>query len=111
MFGTGLDFDRYGTYSERPIVNISNTAEFPDGVSMEQGAAVGHVAVTAYQALFEHADISTANSCFIQGASGGVGHILTQFALLSGVGVYVTVGVDTATVTEAQQTRNRSRTY
>lgn len=96
VFGTGLDFSPCGTYSERVIAGIDQVAKLPDGVSLREGAAIGHVAVTAYQAPFGQTDIRTANSCLIHGATGGVGHILIQLAVLCGTTVYVTVGSDAA---------------
>lgn len=92
IFGTGLDMSPCGTYAEYAVVPTDNCCTLPETVSFETGAAVAHVGVTAWRALFDHASLTPGDICLIHGGSGGVGHVAVQLAATSGAEVLATVG-------------------
>jgi NADPH:quinone reductase-like Zn-dependent oxidoreductase len=47
---------------------------------MVEAGAAGVVAVTAWRALVDHADLKPAEACLVHGGSGGVGHAAVQIA-------------------------------
>lgn len=62
----------------------------PDNVSFEEGAAAHMVALTAWQALFEHGKLQPGQRIFIHGGAGGVGHAAIQLAKQYGAYVITT---------------------
>lgn len=50
-------------------------------------AALPHVSLTAWQALFEEAGLTAGQTVLIQGAGGGVGHVAVQLAKWKGARV------------------------
>jgi NADPH:quinone reductase-like Zn-dependent oxidoreductase len=53
-----------------------------------------HVTLTAWQGLYELANLSAGQTVLIHGAAGGVGHIATQLAKLRGAQVIGTASVN-----------------
>jgi NADPH2:quinone reductase len=97
--GAGLGGDRPGTYAEFVTAPVERVAHLPEAVSFDEGAAVGHVGVAAWQAVIHHGDLQAAETCLIHGGGGGLGHIAVQLAAASG---------GTVITTEAEQeTRDR----
>jgi len=74
------DKDRIGTFAEFIAVNEADLAIKPLALTMEEAAAVPLVALTAWQALVEIADLKKGQKVFIQAGSGGVGTIAIQLA-------------------------------
>jgi NADPH2:quinone reductase len=96
IFGTGMDTDPRGTYAEYAVVPTDQCCHLPEGTTFQTGAAVAHVGVTAWRALFEHASLSPGHACLIHGGSGGVGHVAVQLAAAGGAEVIATAGRDNA---------------
>jgi NADPH:quinone reductase-like Zn-dependent oxidoreductase len=62
-----------GGYADYAIASAAMLAKKPDTLSHVDAASVPVVAVTAWQALFEQAQLSLGQSVLIHGAAGNVG--------------------------------------
>ena len=82
-----LDFRRDGAYAEYVTAPTRDMALKPTSVDHVQAAAVPIAALTAWQALFDAADLSAGQTVLIHGAAGGVGHFAVQFAKWKGARV------------------------
>jgi len=78
---------RDGSYAEYVAVPVSDVARKPKSLDHVHSAALPHVSLTAWQALFELADLTRGQTILIHGAAGGVGHIAVQLARLHGAKV------------------------
>ncbi len=78
---------RDGAYAEYVVVSASDIAMKPQLLDDTQAAALPHVTLTAWQALFELADLTAGQTVLIHGAAGGVGHIAAQLARWRGAHV------------------------
>jgi NADPH:quinone reductase-like Zn-dependent oxidoreductase len=84
--------DRIGTFAEYISMAESDVAMKPKTLTMEEAASVPLVALTAWQALVERADLKKGQKVFIQAGSGGVGSIAIQLAKHLGATVATTTG-------------------
>ncbi|WP_330961936.1 NADP-dependent oxidoreductase [Photobacterium sp. 53610] len=75
-----------GAYSEQILVEASSLSEVPDGVSLEQAAALPLAGQTAWQAL-EKASVKPKERVLILAGAGGVGHLAVQLAHVKGAEV------------------------
>lgn len=75
-----------GAWAERICVPPSQIAKVPDGVSMEQAAALPVAGLTALGALDAGGNL-LARKVLVTGASGGVGSLAVQLATFSGAEV------------------------
>jgi NADPH:quinone reductase-like Zn-dependent oxidoreductase len=64
----------------------------PTSIPLADAAAVPAVALTAWQGLFEHAELRAGQRILINGAGGGVGGYAVQFARQAGATVIATAG-------------------
>ncbi|MEY4757587.1 MAG: quinone oxidoreductase, nadph-dependent [Pseudomonadota bacterium] len=71
---------RIGTFAEFVAVKESALALKPKNISMEEAASLPLVALTAWQALVENAQLKPGQKVFIQAGSGGVGTFAIQLA-------------------------------
>lgn len=62
----------------------------PTAIPLTEAAALPSAALTAWQALFEHADLQAGQRILINGAGGGVGGFAIQFAKRAGATVVAT---------------------
>jgi len=85
-----LDLDRGGGYAEYAITNETEAAPKPKSISFEEAAATPIVALTAWQALIDKANLSARESVLIHGGSGGVGTFAIQIAKARGAKVLAT---------------------
>ncbi|MGL5870814.1 MAG: NADP-dependent oxidoreductase [Xenococcaceae cyanobacterium] len=76
-----------GGYADYAIANVDAIAPKPKTLDFTAAAAVPLVALTAWQALFEAANLSEGQTVLIHGASGGVGSMAVQFAKARGARV------------------------
>lgn len=83
---------RIGTFAEYIAIHENDVAFKPKGLSMEEAASVPLVALTAWQALVERANLKKGQKNFIQAGSGGVGTIAIQLAKHLGATVATTTG-------------------
>jgi NADPH:quinone reductase-like Zn-dependent oxidoreductase len=79
VMGRGGIF-RDGAYAEFAVVAATEVALVPDGIDVVSAAAVPHVGITAWQALFGIGGLTSGQTVLIHGAAGGVGHVAAQLA-------------------------------
>jgi len=78
---------RDGSYAEFVLVNAADIAAKPQSLDHAHAAALPHVTLTAWQALFELGNLRKGQTVLIHGAAGGVGHIAVQLAKWRGANV------------------------
>ena len=94
-----VDFPRDGAAAELVAVRALNLAFKPRNIPHEQAAALPLSALTAWQALFEHAHLAAGQAVLIHGGAGGVGTLALQLARWRGARVLATASArDTALV-------------
>src|SRR4051794_10046316 len=81
-----------GTFAERIAVHEDDLAIKPASLSMADAASVPLVALTAWQALVERANLQPGQKVLIQAGSGGVGTYAIQLAKHLGATVATTTG-------------------
>ena len=86
VFGL-TDWYRDGSLAEFVAVEARNLATKPGSLSHVDAAAFPMAALTAWQALFVHADLKAGQTVVIHGAGGGVGTLAVQLALSAGARV------------------------
>lgn len=93
VFGM-VNFPGHGrAYAEYVAAPAAHLALKPANVSHEEAAAATLAALTAWQALIDHASIKPGQKVLIHAAAGGVGHYAVQFA--KRLGAYV-IGTSSA---------------
>ncbi|MGI5413925.1 NADP-dependent oxidoreductase [Streptomyces chartreusis] len=83
VFGL-TDWTRNGTLAQYTAVEARNLAPLPADVDHVTAAALPISGLTAWQALFDHAQLTTGQNVLIHGAAGGVGSIAVQLAREAG---------------------------
>lgn len=78
---------RDGSYAEFVLAPGSDVAARPITLDHVHAAAIPHVSLTAWQALFGMANLQKGQTVLIHGVAGGVGHIAAQLAKLHGAKV------------------------
>jgi NADPH:quinone reductase-like Zn-dependent oxidoreductase len=81
---------RIGTFAELVPVKEASLALKPKELTMEEAASIPLVALTAWQALVEKANLQKGQKVFIQAGSGGVGTFAIQLAKHLGATVATT---------------------
>jgi NADPH:quinone reductase-like Zn-dependent oxidoreductase len=84
------DFFRDGGAAEYVAVRAADLALKPRSIDHASAATVPLSALTAWQALFEHAQLEPGQSVLIHGAAGGVGSFAVQLARWRGARVIAT---------------------
>jgi len=79
-----------GTFAEYIAINEKDVALKPKNITMEEAASIPLVALTAWQALVEMANLKKGQKVFVQAGSGGVGTIAIQLAKHLGATVATT---------------------
>jgi NADPH:quinone reductase len=92
VHGHGLGLLRDGTYAERVAVPRGALHPLPEGVDLQQAAALGIAGVTAWRAARDLAALQPADRAVVLGASGGVGSLIVQLAKGTGATVWGQVG-------------------
>jgi NADPH:quinone reductase-like Zn-dependent oxidoreductase len=85
---------RDGANAEYVVVPASDVAAKPRSLDHVHAAAIPHVALTAWQALIELANLTSGQTVLIHGAAGGVGHMAVQIAKWRGAKVIGTASVN-----------------
>ncbi|MFC7431595.1 MULTISPECIES: NADP-dependent oxidoreductase [unclassified Agrococcus] len=78
-----------GAYATHTVATPQQLHRLPEGVSFEQGAAMGIPASTAYQGLVE-LELRAGETLLIHAGSGAVGQAAIQLAVLQGATVVAT---------------------
>ncbi len=84
------DITRNGTYAEFVVVRASEAAAKPETLTHNEAAAVPLAGLTAWQALFDHAQLKPGERVLIHAGAGGVGSFAIQLAKWSGAHVIST---------------------
>jgi NADPH2:quinone reductase len=85
-------FFSFGAYADRRMIDASALIKLPDDISSDQAAGLLAKGLTAW-ALVKHVHaIRTGEVVVVQGASGGLGALLTHWAKSIGAVVIATVG-------------------
>jgi NADPH:quinone reductase-like Zn-dependent oxidoreductase len=82
--------DTIGTFAELAVVHEDDLALKPATLTMEESAALPLVALTAWQALVERANLQPGQKILVHAGSGGVGTIAIQLARHLGAHVATT---------------------
>ena len=85
---------RNGGYAEYMVVREAELAAKPRTVDYPHAAAIPLAGLTAWQALFDHAQLQPGQSVLIHAASGGVGHYAVQLARWRGAHVIATASAE-----------------
>jgi NADPH:quinone reductase-like Zn-dependent oxidoreductase len=85
--------NRIGSFAERIAISQADIARKPASLDMEHAAAMPLVALTAWQALVERANIQPGQRVLIHAGSGGVGTVAIQLAKHLRADVATTVGM------------------
>lgn len=89
-----LDLRRGGAYAEYALVKTGEAALKPARLAHAEAAALPLVALTAWQALFDTADLRAGQTVLIHAGAGGVGSIAVQLAKWKGATVIATASPD-----------------
>jgi NADPH:quinone reductase-like Zn-dependent oxidoreductase len=82
-----LPFDDDGAAAEYVVVAADSLAPAPTSIPLADAAALPVVGLTAWQAIFEHANLQAGQRILVNGASGAVGGYAVQLA--KSVGAHV----------------------
>jgi NADPH:quinone reductase len=80
-----------GGYAEYALVNAERLVAVPEGVSLEQAAAVMLQGMTAHYLAMSTYPLKPQHTALVHAAAGGVGQLLVQIAKLCGARVLATV--------------------
>ncbi|MFQ5692828.1 MAG: zinc-binding alcohol dehydrogenase family protein, partial [Nitrospinota bacterium] len=81
-----------GGYCERTRMAASEAGKKPDSFSFEEAAVAPIVFMTAWNALFNKAEVQAGETVLVQAGGGGVGSAAIQLAKWKGARVLTTVG-------------------
>jgi NADPH:quinone reductase-like Zn-dependent oxidoreductase len=83
-----------GAYAEYALASAEMVSNKPASLTHAEAASVPVVSVTAWQALFDHAQLKAGQTVVIHGAAGNVGSYAVQLARRAGVQTIATVARD-----------------
>ena len=79
-----IDFDRDGAAAQYVVMPAVGLAAKPRSLSHVAAATLPLAALTAWQALVDHADLQPGEQVLVQGGAGGVGLFAVQLAAILG---------------------------
>ncbi|MEX0605111.1 MAG: NADP-dependent oxidoreductase [Marinobacter sp.] len=85
---------RGGGYADYVLAKSDELAIVPEELDLVSAGALPLAALTAWQALFEVADLAPGQKILIHAGAGGVGHFAVQFARVRGAHVIATASSD-----------------
>jgi NADPH:quinone reductase len=80
-----------GNYAEYALVDESIAQPKPHTLDFVHAAAAPLVLITAWEALYDRANLTADKKVLIHGGAGGVGHVAIQLARLAGARVCTTI--------------------
>ncbi|MGG6239417.1 zinc-binding dehydrogenase [Nodosilinea sp. AN01ver1] len=83
--------DKHGSYAQYKVVNSHYLAPKPKSIDYVTAAALPVVALTAWEAVVERANVQSGDFVLVHGGAGGLGHISIQLVLNRGGRVATTV--------------------
>ena len=81
-----------GNYAEVTVIEAKEVCAMPRNLDFVHAAAGPLVLLTAWEALFDRAQLSSGQTVLIHAGAGGVGHVAIQLAKQRGALVATTVG-------------------
>jgi NADPH:quinone reductase len=82
---------RQGTLAEYVCVPEVLLAHKPEGLTMQEAAALPLVVITAWEGLIDRAKVQAGQTVLVHAGAGGVGHTVVQLAKARGAEVFATV--------------------
>ena len=82
----------FGAYAERVAVRAEHVFRLPDGIPLEQAAAIPVNYLTAYHSMFQMGNLQPGDRILIHGAAGGVGVAAVQLARARQLVIFGTAG-------------------
>lgn len=92
FYGGGLGKQSTGNYAEYTVIEERLVAKKPTSLSFAEAASAPLVLITAWEALYDRANLQSTQKVLIHAGAGGVGHVAIQLAKLKGAEVATTVG-------------------
>lgn len=89
-----LPFVADGASADFVVVDADVLAPAPTSIPLADAAVLPVVGLTAWQALFDHADLRVGQRILVNGASGAVGGFAVQLAVAAGAHVVATGAAD-----------------
>jgi NADPH:quinone reductase-like Zn-dependent oxidoreductase len=83
-----------GAYAEYALASAAMISSKPSSLTYIEAASVPVISVTAWQALFDQAQLKAGQTVVIHGAAGNVGSYAVQLARRAGVKTIATVATD-----------------
>lgn len=83
-----------GGYAQEVVVHAGSVLPVPEGLSLEEAAAVPEAFLTAYLNLFQLGGLGAGGSALVHGGGSGVGTAAIQLCRAAGARVLVTAGSD-----------------
>jgi NADPH:quinone reductase-like Zn-dependent oxidoreductase len=83
-----------GAYAEHAVASAAMVSGKPTSLTYTEAASVPVIAVTAWQALFDQAQLKAGQTVVIHGAAGNVGAYAVQLARRAGVRTIATAATD-----------------
>ena len=80
-----------GNYAEFRTIEERFVAQKPTSLSFTEAAVVPLAIITAWESLYDRAQMKSGQSIFINAGAGGVGHLAIQLAKIAGANVCTTV--------------------
>jgi len=81
-----------GNYAEMAVVDEAFAARKPAEISFAEAGAAPLVLITAWESMFDRAQLQSGQTALIHAGAGGVGHVAIQLAKSVGAQVITTVG-------------------
>ncbi|WP_454858282.1 zinc-binding dehydrogenase [Rhizobium binxianense] len=81
----------FGSYAEYKVLNGHYAARKPESLDFIEAAALPTVALTAWQAVFDKANVQPDDFVLVHGGAGGLGHIAIQYLRTLGARIAATV--------------------
>lgn len=81
-----------GGYAEYAVAHELSTLPIPDGISMEQAAAIPETFFTVWTNVFDRSDLGEGNTFLVHGGTSGIGTTAIQLAKAFGARVFCTAG-------------------
>src|SRR4029434_10333336 len=83
-----------GAYAEYAVASAAMVSGKPTSLTYTEAASVPVIAVTAWQALFDQAQLKAGQTVVMHGAAGNVGAYAVQLARRAGVRIIANAGTD-----------------
>lgn len=81
---------KWGTFTEYICLESKNIAKMPNTISFAEASAIPLAGLTAWQSLFDFANLKSGQTVLIHAGAGGVGGFAIQFAKHAKAKVYTT---------------------